>query len=321
MTVLRRMPATGPGHPARPARPRRRVLLAGTVPVLPVLIPVLAGCATGAATLSCLAGETRALPGALDESSGAAWSGRDGGVFWTVNDGGQGDLFAVDTTGALLARIETEGSRLRDVEDLAGAPCPPGYCLYLADTGDNDERRDQVALHRLAEPDLDDDQVERTAFPMRFPDGPRDVEALIVLPGERVFLVTKGRAHPPTVYRYPGPLTADSVRTLEALSVIGRGPSTFMGRITGASHVPGTADQVLIRSYESLTLYRLSDAGLESLPGSRLSLTSLEEAQGEAVAADGSGRVLLTSEAGPLAARGTFRILRCQIGEDGPSAS
>ncbi|HSG49343.1 MAG TPA: hypothetical protein VLA43_16095, partial [Longimicrobiales bacterium] len=239
------------------------------------------------------------------------------GRFWTLNDGSEGVLYAVDTTGALVARVETRGGRLRDVEDLAGAPCPAGYCLYLADTGDNAERRESVAVYRVAEPAPGAEAVDRTGFPMRFPDGPRDVEALFVLPGERLHLVTKGRNHPPTLYRYPGPLVADSVVTLERLNALGTRSASFTGRITGASWIPGTEDLVMVRSYESLQVYRITDAGMERIRGSELTLRQLQEAQGEAVAAHADGRVLLTSEAGPVASRGTFRILRCQVDPGG----
>jgi hypothetical protein len=248
----------------------------------------------------------------VDESSGAAWSGRRPDVFWTVNDGSEGVLYAVDTTGALLGRVETTGFRLLDVEALAGGPCGGEYCLYLADTGDNQERRDQIAVHRLREPEVPVTSARRLAFPARFPDGARDVEALFVLPGERVYLLSKGRSVPPTLYRYPGPLRPDSVVVLEAVGTIGRRPATFTGRITGATGMAGADDLVLVRSYESMELMQVGRDGIDPVPRSRLDLRFLQEAQGEAVAARDDGRVVLTSEAGPLTSRGSFRILDCR---------
>ena len=265
----------------------------------------------------------------LDESSGAAWSGRRADVFWTVNDGDQGVLFAVDTLGRTVGAWETRGRRIRDVEALASGPCPDGPCLYMADTGDNGEERDQVSIHRLPEPILRGTPdaasapagpdgrrgaVERTAFPIRFPDGPTDVEALFVLPGERVFLVSKGRTRPVRLYRYPGPLRPDTVVTLEALAPLGDRAPGFTGRVTGASAVPGSADLALVRTYESMELYRVTDSGLESLPGGRLSLRSLLEPQGEAVAVREDGTVVLTSEEGPLSSGSEMRLLRCELG-------
>ena len=276
-----------------------------------LLAAAAAGC-SGPKSLACTTGPAVALPEALDESSGVAWSGGRADVFWTVNDGSEGVLYAVDTTGALLGRVETTGMRLQDVEALAGGQCGDQYCLYLADTGDNLERRDQVAVHRLPEPGVSASSAQRRAFPARFPHGARDVEALFVLPGERVYLLSKGRTAAPTLYRYPGPLGADSVVVLESVGALGRRAASFTGRITGATRMTGADDLVLIRSYESMELLQVTPEGIRSVPGSRLDLRFLQEAQGEAVSARDDGHVVLTSEAGPLTSTGTFRILDCR---------
>ena len=52
-------------------------------------------------------------------------------------------------------------------------------------------------------------------YRMALPDGPRDIEAMYVLPTDQVFFVTKGRNHPVTIYRYPLPLRSGDVVTLE----------------------------------------------------------------------------------------------------------
>ena len=123
------------------------------------------------------------LPDALDESSGAAVSMVQPGVVWTHNDDGS-TLYAVDSTGALLGSARVR-PRLRDWEDVAVARCGAhGTCLYLADTGDNAERRPggHIRLLRAAEPRLPlSDGLAPEVFPLRLPDGPRDVEALFVL--------------------------------------------------------------------------------------------------------------------------------------------
>lgn len=291
-----------------------------------------AGACSTAQSLSCVPGSTRGLGEALPESSGAAWSAHRPDVFWTVNDGDQGVLFAVDTLGRTLGAWQTRGGRIRDVEALAGGPCREGWCLYMADTGDNAEEREQVNLFRVVEPGLPGSgeadaraagvpgpgdlrgPLDRTAFPVRFPDGPTDVEALFVLPDERVYLVSKGRTRPVRVYRYPGPLRPDTLVTLEALGTLGDRAPGFTGRVTGASAVPGSPELALVRTYESMALYRVTDQGLEPLSGGRLSLRSLLEPQGEAVAVRGDGTVILTSEEGPLSSGSEMRLLRCQLG-------
>ena len=86
--------------------------------------------------------------------------------------------------------IEVDRS-LNDWEDIDRGPCDLGACLYLADTGDNNERRDNIRLFRLAEPDAEDDEeVDAERYRMELPDGPRDIEAMYVLPPEQIFFVS-----------------------------------------------------------------------------------------------------------------------------------
>src|SRR5690606_13009846 len=82
-----------------------------------------------------------------------------------------------------------------DLEDIAISDCDGKDCLYVADIGDNAARRPFVRILRFPEPDPDQvDSVTAEIFPMRYPGGPRDAEAIFVLPGERLFVITKGRS-------------------------------------------------------------------------------------------------------------------------------
>ena len=82
----------------------------------------------------------------------------------------------------------------RDWEDIAHGRCDLGVCLYVADTGDNDEHREFISLYRLAEPEGEGDRkVDSERYRMMLPDGARDIEAMYVLPPEKIFCVTKGR--------------------------------------------------------------------------------------------------------------------------------
>lgn len=258
------------------------------------------------------------LPGALDESSGVAQGLRDPSVLWTHNDDGS-VLFAVDPAGALLGSRPVR-PRLGDWEDLAVAPCQShGSCVYMADTGDNAERRPPggIRVLRIPEPEfpLADEPVSAEVFPLRLPDGARDIEALFVLPGERVYLITKGRNHAVTLYRYPGPLRPDTV-TMEEVQRLTSGAQPLADQVTGAAALADSGAEgatVAVRTYQSLSFYHM---GLESdslmpLPDGLVNLRTLEEAQGEAVALGPNGLVVLTSEAGFFGAPGSMNVLRC----------
>jgi hypothetical protein len=236
---------------------------------------------------------------------------RHPGVFWTHGDD-ERILHAVGPEGESLAR-QPLSVQPTDWEDIALASCGEAeFCLYLADTGDNAEARELVRILRVAEPEpTGSDTLILEAFPVRFPDGPRDVEALLVLPGERIILVTKGRNHPPTVYRYPGPLRPDTV-VLETVQQLGEAPRLLPRQITGGAVAPG-GRIVALRTYESLQFYRLPADTLEELADGLVNLRSLGEAQGEGVGIGLDGLVALTSEGGPPRGPGSFVLLKCAL--------
>lgn len=279
------------------------------------LAVALLGCAPVAlAAPDCAAVRSNVrLPDRLEETSGAAFGRPGSGIYWTHNDGAS-PLFAVDSTGAVLASRDV-GVDLRDWEDLAAAPCEGhGDCLYLADTGDNAERRrpGAVKIVRLPEPASWDEEPAgpAEAFPIRFPDGPRDVEAVFVLPGERVHLVTKGRNHPVTVYAYPPPLRPDVV-TLVELQRLTEGPQPLANQVTGAS-ATRDGSSIAIRTYQSMAFYRMIGDTLQPVEDGFVNLRSLRESQGEGIALGPDGQVLLTSEGGPFGTPPTMNLLVCR---------
>jgi len=254
-----------------------------------------------------------ALPADVTESSGVAVSRSRPGVYWTHDDDGPPLLHAVDEDGARLGRVRLDGVRLRDLEDIEIAGCGDDTCLYLGDVGDNGERRDTLAVYRLREPDPARDSVAvAETFRMRLPDGPRDVEALFVLPGERLHLVGKGRNHGVSVYRYPGPLRSDAVPVLEEAQRLSRSPHALPRQVTGASASPD-GRVVAIRTYETVTLHAVVGDTLAPLGGGTVHLRTLREAQGEGVGLGPGSLLVLTSEAGPVADRGSMAILRCRV--------
>jgi len=239
-----------------------------------------------------------ALPSDLLETSGVAVSLRDPGLIWTHNDQGHGSfLYAVDGEGQIRARVELNQSNGDDWEDIARGNCDLGACLYVAGTGDNQERRDIVSLYRLAEPEGEGDgQVEAKRYRMVLPDGPRDIEAMYVLPTDQIFFVTKGRNHPVTVYHYPLPLRADDIVTLVEVQRLTSGPSAPPRQVTGAS---ATLDggTVVIRTYQSLEFFEVTEGGqLRASSTGRVSLRTLREAQGEGIGFGANGAIVLSSE-------------------------
>jgi hypothetical protein len=130
------------------------------------------------------------------ESSGITASERRDDVLWTHNDSGDTPrLFAIDTAGHDLGTIPVEPAAAIDWEDICSTTIDGKPCLIIADTGDNQRKRDHATLYIVEEPDLATDQVARViqALPFTYEDGPQNCEGLAVSPDERVFyLASRG---------------------------------------------------------------------------------------------------------------------------------
>ncbi|MFJ5548399.1 WD40 repeat domain-containing protein [Streptomyces sp. NPDC093225] len=129
----------------------------------------------------------------ITESSGLAASRKHPGVYWTHNDSDDGPyLYAVDSaTGRTVARITMTGvGRPRDVEAVSLGP--DGH-LYVGDIGDNIGSWRHVWIYELPEPDeLGDRTVKAVQYTVRYEDGPRNAEALMVHPVTgRVYIASK----------------------------------------------------------------------------------------------------------------------------------
>jgi len=257
-----------------------------------------------------------ALPDELEETSGLGVGIRNPEVFWSQNDGGA-FVVGFDGEGRQVARFEIESPN-RDWEAMEVVPCEERSCILIADTGDNQEHRDDLALVRMAEPSPDVTSVDPRRYRIALPDGPRDMEAMYALPGERLFFVTKGRNDRVTVYRYPGELRdLEDPVVLEELQVLGT-PANPLEWITGAG-ASRDGGFVAVRSYASLYLYRVRDDGtLELLPDGRFGLLGLGEAQGEAVAFGSDGLLYLTSEQRNGEAP-EMNVLRCRLDDQDDS--
>jgi len=160
----------------------------------------------------------------LDEISGMAASRRHAGLFWVHNDSGDGPhLFAVDREGAVRAALTLDGARNQDWEDMASFEREGRAYLLVADTGDNGGIRDRLRLLLVEEPaglgpDLRARPLRTIEF--RWPDGPRDCEAVAVDPdGRNAWLVAKKRV-PPELWRVPLDGDAGGVVVAERMGLL-----------------------------------------------------------------------------------------------------
>lgn len=263
------------------------------------------------------------LPTALEETSGVATSRTYEGVFWSHNDsGGDAAIFATDSTGAIRAKVRVEGATNRDWEDLALAPCEPAaeeHCIFIAETGDNDEQYANAAVYRIPEPDPTTDTVSSPAgiFRFTYPAGPRDAESLFVTPAG-IHVISKGRSDAIELFRLPHPYRAGVTTMLERVQQLAPPPTSLSAQVTAAAADPGSG-RVVVRTYSGLRYFEFAADTLRPI-GRFADIVAPQQRQGEGVDFIGGDRLVLTGEARG-ARPASLAIVRCDPSRPPPDTT
>lgn len=234
---------------------------------------------------------------AIDESSGLVDLGP---LMVTTNDSGDDAvLYVIDESGATVGRT-TYAEGVVDVEALAPAELPgesaeepaeesagesagesrADAAVWVADIGDNRERRASVQVYRVPV-GVGDRRVTAPSYDLVYPDGPHDAESLVVGPDGRLRIISKGILGG-RVYTAPATLDPDGPNRLTA----GPGVNLFA---TDAALFPD-GRHVLVRGYGRALVARFP--GFE--PVTSLDLPAQEQGEGVSIGAD--GRIRLSTE-------------------------
>ncbi|MFD9430481.1 WD40 repeat domain-containing protein [Streptomyces sp. NPDC060002] len=158
----------------------------------------------------------------ITESSGLAASRQHPGVYWTHNDSDDGPyLYAVDSaTGKTVARLTLTGvGTPRDVEAVS---IGPGNEIWVGDIGDNLGGTWQyVWIYKLPEPkELVDQTVKATQYVVKYSDGARDAESLLVHPKTgRVYIIDK-KEDGGHLYEGPAELSASGANIFRPVTAV-----------------------------------------------------------------------------------------------------
>jgi hypothetical protein len=199
-----------------------------------------------------------------------------GSVMVTANDSGHAPvLHVVDaTTGRTAGRVRYADA-VTDVEALAPAT---GSSVWVGDIGDNRRRRSSVRVFLVP---TGGGGLRADSYQLRYPDGPKDAEALFTGPDGRLHVVSKGVLGG-AVYAAPVPLDPHRPNRLRRVH-----PAPPL--VTDAAAFPGST-VVLLRDYVGATAVDLATGaalGELALPAQR---------QGEAISVGPDDRVRVTSE-------------------------
>jgi hypothetical protein len=203
-----------------------------------------------------------------------------GDVVYTTNDSGDDAvLYGVDPrTGRTVSRT-TYADSVEDVEDLAPGA---GGTVWAGDTGDNRQRRDDIAVYRVTPGEGDSDRPA-PRYTLTYPDGPHDAEALLVSPRTRRVLVVSKSAFGGIVYAAPRHLVSggrpNRLRPFARVS----------GLVTDGTFLPD-GRHVVLRTYGTASVYTFPGFGLVG------TVRLPSQPQGEGISVGATGRVLLSSE-------------------------
>jgi hypothetical protein len=251
----------------------------------------------------------------LPEGSGLAASRRMPGRFWSHNDSGDPVLVALDDNGRVIGRVRVDGATVEDWESVAVGRCPSGSCIYVADIGDNDAKRDRITVYRIPEPTEASGSVKVSGvFHATYPDGAHDAESLLITADGRLHIVTKGETGPVSMYRFPNELQSGTTLRLERVGEPRESrPAAENDRVTDGAVSP-SGEWIALRSTNRLTFYRAADllAGNWREAG-RVPLTTIGEPQGEGVSFGSESAVYLVSEGGRKNQPGAFSRLTCTL--------
>lgn len=242
----------------------------------------------------------------LDESSGVCISINNPGMLWTHEDGNNVNfVYLVDAnTAEIVCRYRVTGASNIDWEDIEIVEDPQSgrAYLYIADTGDNNENRQNVSVYKFEEPVYSSADYGQTLainsaslerFNFNYPDGSHDVEAMMIDPQNRdIYFITK-RDEASKVYVMPHPYQSGQTNITYWVGDLGF-------REASAASINFAGDKVVIRNRQNLFYWeRAADEAIyNTLSRTPSRLPYIGEVQGEAICFDKEDNYYTTSERG-----------------------
>ncbi len=191
----------------------------------------------------------------ISEASGIAAGQKNPGVLWVHNDsGGSPIVYAMSTNGKHLGEYIIQGIANRDWEDIAVAPgsiSGQSY-IYIGEIGDNDAKFNTKYVYRIQEPQVDTLTAPASfmlsgveTIRIKYPDGNRDAETLLVDPTTKDIYIISKRESNPVVYRILYPQSLDEENVAEKLGTL-----NILFPVAGDISMDGS--EILVKNYHPL---------------------------------------------------------------------
>ncbi|TSJ38754.1 hypothetical protein FO440_19820 [Mucilaginibacter corticis] len=250
----------------------------------------------------------------MNEISGISASGIEKDIYYVHNDSGDTSrFFSISPDGKLISTIYFKGATkaekgVVDCEDIAVGPGPDSKksYVYMGDIGDNYSMRKFITIYRMAEqPSFFKEGVTHaTATPLhlKYPDGPKDAETLMVDPLEKLFYVVSKRHDTVGIYTAPLAYKAnDTVVMTRRAKLFFAGFKPFKWITAGDISKDGR--QILLKSYEKVYYWKRNEDEpvwkvMQEKPEE---LNYQQERQGEAIGFTAEGKGYYTTSEGIFA--------------------
>jgi hypothetical protein len=241
---------------------------------------------------------------AMDEISGIAASGINKDIYYIHNDSGDTSrFFAITPEGELKSTIYFSGNPhnkfgVNDFEDIAVGPGPVNgkSYVYAGDIGDNYSRWPYITVFRIEEQQAwaKDSISNAPADPLylKYPDGAKDAETLMVDPIEKLLYIVSKRQDSVTVYTAPlNYKPNDTVTLTKRCKLFFPGYKLF--KWITAGDISKDGQQILLKSYTHVYYWERgeNEPVWKVMQGKPTVLPYIQEKQGEAIGftPDGKG--------------------------------
>jgi hypothetical protein len=247
----------------------------------------------------------------LDEISGIAASSINKDIYYIHNDSGDTSrFFAIKPDGEVVSTIyfngdPTDPQGVTDCEDIAVGPGPtPGKSyVYVGDIGDNYSRRNYLTIYRIEENKAWTTKSvcneKAVALHLRYTDGPKDAETLMIDPIQRlIYIISKRRD---TVGVYTTPLIykpEDTLFLTRRCKLFFSGIKPF--KWITAGDISKDGQQILVKSYVNVYYWKRenNEPVWQTLQRKPKELPYKMERQGEAIGFTPDGKGYYTTSEG-----------------------
>lgn len=240
---------------------------------------------------------------AITEISGIIPYSYKSGYFWVHNDSGDGPfVYLVDSTASLKVKVEVEGLKFIDVEDIARFQSGGNNYLILADIGNNLRHRDSLSLYIIEEPNISIKESSSTAkaslikeIKFRYKDKNRDAEAIFVDPKDNSLYLISKRDFESILFRLPIDFKDSETHVLEPLMTF---PFTF----ATAADISTDGKYIVVKNLMNIYMWERdgNQCVTEAMSKIAKTIPYVIEPQGEAICFDLNNRFLYTISERPF---------------------